>query len=270
MQSNDLSSNRHDKRFKGRVAVITGGASGIGKSCAQLLAAEGAKVVIADINQASAEIVAREVGGWAYAVDVCSDRELASLVTRIEKDVGDVTALINAAGIIQGAAVPPAELPLETYDQVFNTNLRGTYVTCAAFGSRMALRRHGVILNIASISGMLSTPLHAYGPMKAAIIQLTQNLATEWGRSGVRVNCVSPGPVLTPALQTAIDKGQRDLGRMEQSTAIGRMVMPNEVAMAAAFLLSDDALAITGVNLPVDNGWLLAGSWSMFGGVRPA
>ncbi len=270
MQSNAMSSNHSRERFKGRVAVITGGASGIGKACAQLLAVEGAKVVIADINHDSAEIVAREIGGWAYAVDVCNDKALASLVTRIENDVGDVTALINAAGIIQGAAVPPCELPLETYDRVFSTNLRGTYVSCAAFGSRMAQRRHGVILNIASISGMLSTPLHAYGPMKAAVIQLTQNLAAEWGRSGVRVNCVSPGPVLTPALQAAIDTGQRDLGRMEQSTAIGRMVMPNEVALAAAFLLSDDALAITGVNLPVDNGWLLAGSWSMFGGVRPA
>ena len=126
MPSNAMSSSQSQQRFKGRVAVITGGASGIGKACAQLLAAEGAKVVIADINHASAELVAREIGGWAYAVDVCNDQALASLVTRIEKDVGEVTALINAAGIIQGAAVPPAELPMETYDRVFSTNLRGT------------------------------------------------------------------------------------------------------------------------------------------------
>ena len=104
--------------------------------------------------------------------------------------------------------------------------------------------------------------------MKAAIIQLSENLATEWGRSGIRVNCLSPGPVLTPALQDAIDKGQRDRVRMESSSASGHLVMPQEVAMAAAFLLSDEASAITGVNLPVDHGWLVASSWTSFGGVR--
>jgi NAD(P)-dependent dehydrogenase (short-subunit alcohol dehydrogenase family) len=134
----------------------------------------------------------------------------------------------------------------------------------------MAQNRRGSILNLASIAGMRSTPLHAYGPMKAAVIRLTENLATEWGRSGVRVNCLSPGPVLTPALQQAIDQGQRDKARMEASAASGRIVAPLDVARAAAFLLSDDASAITGVNLPVDHGWLVANSWASFGGVREA
>ena len=126
------------------------------------------------------------------------------------------------------------------------------------------------ILNIASIAGMRSTPLHAYGPMKAAVIRLTENLATEWGRSGVRVNCISPGPVLTPALRLAIDQGQRDRRKMEHNMASGELVLPRDVALAAAFLLSDDARAITGVNLPVDHGWLVANSWASFGGVRAA
>lgn len=104
--------------------------------------------------------------------------------------------------------------------------------------------------------------------MKAAVIGLTENLAVEWGRCGVRVNCLSPGPVLTPALQDAIDKGQRDRVRMEDSTASGALVMPREVVLAAVFLLSDDACAITGVNLAVDHGWLVAHSWASFGGVR--
>ena len=259
---------RDGSRFKGRIAVVTGGASGIGRSCAEILAEQGARVVIADLDLANATTVAAGIAGRAYAIDVACAPELESLAALIERDVGPVDMLINAAGIIQGAALSPDELPLEVYDRVFGVNLRGTYAACAAFGQRMAVRRRGAILNIASIAGMRSTPLHAYGPMKAAVIQLTENLATEWGRSGVRVNCLSPGPVLTPALQDAIDKGQRDRARMEHSSASGRLVMPREVASAAAFLLSDDASAITGVNLPVDHGWLVASSWSSFGGVR--
>ena len=256
-------------RFKGRIAVVTGGASGIGRSCAELLAAQGALVVVADIDPASATVVAAAIAGRVYSIDVGCAPELESLAALIERDVGPVDMLVNAAGIIQGAALAPEELPLDAYDRVFGVNLRGTYAACAAFGQRMAKRRRGAILNIASIAGMRSTPLHAYGPMKAAVIQLIENLATEWGRSGVRVNCLSPGPVLTPALQDAIDKGQRDRARMEESSDSGRLVMPYEVASAAAFLLSDEASAITGVNLPVDHGWLVASSWTSFGGVRP-
>jgi len=254
--------------FKGRIAVVTGAASGIGKACAELLAKEGAKVVVADVNIEAAMEVAQEIGGYAYAMNVSDDLEVERLAARIELELGAVSLLVNSAGVIQGAAVAPSELPMTTYDRVFQINLRGTYVTCKAFGSQMAKHGSGSILNIASISGMQSTPLHAYGPMKAAVIQLTENLATEWGRFGVRVNCVSPGPVLTPGLQQSVDAGQRNLQSMEESTAIGRMVLPEDVAFAVAFLLSDRAAAITGVNLPVDNGWLIAGSWSMFGGVR--
>ena len=256
------------RRFDGRIVVVTGGASGIGRACAEVLAEEGADVVVADLDAAKAADVAQALGGRAYAIDVSRAADIETLAQRVEREVGAVDLLINAAGIIQGAAVRPEELPIETYDRVFGVNLRGTYAACVAFGRRMAARQRGAIVNIASISGMRSTPLHAYGPMKAAVIRLTENLAAEWGRSGVRVNCLSPGPVLTPALQDAIDKGQRDRARMEASAASGRLVMPREVALAAAFLLSDDASAITGVNLPVDHGWLVANSWASFGGVR--
>jgi NAD(P)-dependent dehydrogenase (short-subunit alcohol dehydrogenase family) len=256
------------QRFAGRVAVITGGASGIGRACAELLLAEGATVAIADLDPGTTDRVAADIGCHGYAIDIASASDVESLAQRIERDLGPVDLLVNSAGIIQGAAVAPQDIAMETYDRVFQVNLRGTYAACVAFGQRMARRHQGAILNIASIAGMRSTPLHAYGPMKAAVIQLTENLATEWGRSGVRVNCLSPGPVLTPALQDAIDKGQRDRSRMQDSAASGQIVMPNQVALAAAFLLSDDAGAITGVNLPVDHGWLVANSWASFGGVR--
>ena len=257
-------------RFHGQIAVVTGGGSGIGKACAEQLASEGATVVIADQNAETAQSVASAIGGRAYTVDVGDAEAVEAFAQRVETDVGHVSVLINSAGILQGAAVPPEEISIEIYDRVFAVNMRGTFASCVAFGRRMALRQKGSILNIASISGIRSTPLHAYGPMKAAIIQLTENLASEWGRSGVRVNCVSPGAVLSPAMQLAIDKGQRNLELLKESAAAGQVVMPAQVALAAAFLLSDDASAITGVNLPVDHGWLVANSWAMFGGVRPA
>ena len=253
-----------------RIALVTGGASGIGEACATLLAELGARVVVADLNLERAGVVAASIGGYAYGVDVGVAAQLEALARQVESEVGPVDMLVNAAGIIQGAAVAPDELPLDMVDRVFAINLRGTYAACVAFGTRMAARRRGAILNIASIAGMCSTPLHAYGPMKAAVIRLTENLATEWGRSGVRVNCISPGPVLTPALQLAIDQGQRDRSKMEHNMASGELVLPRDVALAAVFLLSDDARAITGVNLPVDHGWLVANSWASFGGVRAA
>ena len=254
--------------LQGRVAVVTGGASGIGLACASLLAARGATVAIADRDLAGAERAAAGCGGRAYAIDVGVATALEPLAERIEHELGPVQMLVNAAGIIQGATLRPEAMEFDTFERVFRINLLGTHAACVAFGRRMAVRRSGSIVNLASIAGMRSTPLHAYGPMKAAVIRLTENLATEWGRSGVRVNCLSPGAVLTPALQEAIDKGQRDRGRMESSAASGRIVSPLEVAMAAAFLLSDEASAITGANLPVDHGWLVASSWASFGGVR--
>jgi NAD(P)-dependent dehydrogenase (short-subunit alcohol dehydrogenase family) len=256
--------------LQGRVAVVTGGASGIGLACARLLAERGATVAIADRDLGGAERAATACGGRAYAIDVGVASALEPLADRIERDLGPVAMLVNAAGVIQGASLRPEEMEFETFERVFRINLLGTHAACVAFGRRMAARRQGSIVNLASIAGMRSTPLHAYGPMKAAVIQLTGNLATEWGRSGVRVNCLSPGPVLTPALQQAIDQGQRDQRLMEQGTASGRIVSPLQVAQAAAFLLSDEAGAITGVNLPVDHGWLVANSWASFGGVRAA
>ena len=255
-------------RFTGRLAVITGGASGIDRACAELLLAQGATVAIADLDGGHTSAFAREIGCHGYAIDVASASAIESLAQQIERDHGPVAMLVNSAGIIQGDTVEPQEIPMDTFDRVFQVNLRGTYAACVAFGQRMAKRQRGAILNIASIAGMRSTPLHAYGPMKAAVIQLTENLAAEWGPSGVRVNCLSPGPVLTPALQEAIDKGQRDRTRIENNMATGKLVMPHEIAQAAAFLLSDEASAITGVNLPVDHGWLVASSWVPFGGLR--
>ena len=113
-------------------------------------------------------------------------------------------------------------------------------------------------------------PLHAYAPAKAAVLSITQCLAAEWGRSGVRVNAISPGYTLTEALQAAIDRGDRNPEDLTSQSAMGRLVDPSEIADAAGFLLSDAARAITGINLPVDAGWLAGSTWMTYGGIPPA
>ena len=121
----------------------------------------------------------------------------------------------------------------------------------------MAKRGGGAIVNIASTAGMRSMPLHAYAPAKAAIISLTECLAAEWGPLRVRINCVSPGFTHTPAMKAAFEAGTRDQAIIISNMALGRLVEPDEVARAVGFLVSDDASAITGINLPVDCGFLV-------------
>jgi NAD(P)-dependent dehydrogenase (short-subunit alcohol dehydrogenase family) len=248
------------------VATVTGGASGIGAACARELAARGAQIVLLDRDERVHE-VAREVNGRAFIADVTDDDAMERTADQIEIEVGPVEMLVNSAGIIQ-QPLPPDQLSMQVWDEVVRVDQRGTYLTSVVFGKRMATRRHGSIVNIASIVGSRSAPLHAYAPAKAAVIAITECLAAEWGPAGIRVNAVSPGYTRTPALQAAIDKGERDISTLERNAALGRMVEPVEVARAVAFLASPDAAAITGVNLPVDCGWLVTGSWHSYGGLR--
>ena len=251
------------------IAVVTGGASGIGADCCRELAALGAGVVVLDRDAAQANAVAAEVGGYGWKGDVGDEAAIEACADAIEQAHGPVEVLVNSAGVIQ-APLPPEQLSMASWDEVVRTDQRGAYVTSVAFGRRMAQRGRGSIVNIASIAGMRSMPLHAYAPAKAALIAMTECLAAEWGRSGVRVNAVSPGYTRTPALQAAIDKRERDVSALVENSALGRMVEPKEVARAVAFLASADAAAITGINLPVDCGWLVAPSWNTYGGLRPA
>ena len=255
-----------DVNLQSRIAVVTGGASGIGAATARALGARGARVVVADVTDA-AEMVAREIGGSAFHADVGDEAAVEALAHRVETEVGPVAILVNSAGIIQ-RPVAPQDLPMKDWDDVVRVDQRGTWLTSLAFGRRMAARGAGAIVNIASIAGMRSMPLHAYAPAKAAVISMTECLAAEWGPSGVRVNAVSPGYTLTPALQRAIDAGERDVSLLAANAALQRMVRPEEIAAAVCFLASDAARAITGVNLPVDAGWLVATSWAGYGGLR--
>lgn len=247
--------------------VVTGGASGIGEACVTVLRKQGYRVAILDRDLEKAKVVASASDSAAYSVDVSDAASVESVTGRVERECGPVSALVTSAGIIQ-RPLPPEELPLADWDAILAVDLRGTYLCCRAFGALMAKRSNGSIVTIASVAGSRSMPLHAYAPAKAAVISMTQCLATEWGPSGVRVNSVSPGFTLTPALRAAIALKQRDPSAFKAQSALGRLVDPMEVGEAVAFLVSDRASAITGVDLPVDAGWLVAPSWYSYGGLR--
>lgn len=251
----------------GKLALVTGGASGIGLACARLLAKAGARVIIADRNLAAAEQAASELGGDAVQVDVGEEDSVNQVASDIHARSGALDILINSAGVLQ-RTLPPDQLTMKEWDFVSRIDLRGTYLCCAAFGSAMARKQSGAIVNVASVAGMRSGPLHAYGPAKAGVISLTQGLASEWGPSQVRVNCISPGFTQTPALDKGFSTQTLTPADLVESSALGRLVLADEIAGAALFLCSPLAAAVTGVNLPVDAGYLVATSWGAYGGLR--
>jgi len=253
--------------LSGKCALVTGGASGIGLACARLLTAAGARVVVADRNADAAARVAVELAGIDVFMDVGDEASVDAAAATLRDRVGAVDVLVNCAGVLQ-RTLPPDQLGLREWDFVARIDLRGTYLCCARFGSLMAERGAGAIVNVASVAGMRSGPLHSYGPAKAGVISLTECLAGEWGPKGVRVNCVSPGFTQTPALDRGFETRALEARALEQSSALGRLVDADEIARAVVFLASDWASAITGVNLAVDAGYLVAGSWASYGGLR--
>jgi NAD(P)-dependent dehydrogenase (short-subunit alcohol dehydrogenase family) len=231
----------------------------------QALAARGACVAVLDRRLGAARDVAAQVQGQAYQVDVAQEQTLRDALSLIEHDLGLPVVLVNSAALFQRPTTA-LDHDIADYDRLIAVNQRGSFLSCLVFGGGMVERGRGSIVNIASIAGMRSLPLHAYNPSKAAVIAMTENLAGDWGPAGVRVNAVSPGFTLTENLAGAIDRGERDPSRLTRYTALQRLVSPGEVAALVAFLASPEASAITGVNIPVDCGWLVGGSWETYGG----
>ncbi|URK86239.1 SDR family oxidoreductase (plasmid) [Rhizobium sp. RCAM05350] len=251
----------------GRIVAVTGGGSGIGAACAEVIASRGAIVAVLDINVDQASIVAARIGGMAFPLDVSDEQNVVSAMTMVERQLGPIAAGVTAAGIVQ-APDPPDELDMAVYDRIYTINHRGTYLSLREIARHMLPRRKGSLVAISSVTARRSTPLHAYGPGKAAVTNLVAGLACEWGRAGLRVNAVEPGYTRTPALQAQIDLGNRDVALMEENSALGRLIEPAEIGAAVAFLLSDDASAVTGLSMAVDAGFYGAGSWAPYGGVR--
>lgn len=245
------------------VTLVTGGASGIGAACVKNLINIGHQVVVMDLPDPFS--VHPQALGF-IGCDVTDEAAVKASLEQIEAKFGPVDGLVNSAGVLQNRLTPD-RLSMSEWERVLNVDFRGTYLCCAVFGTAMVRRKHGAIVNIASVAGMRSNPLHAYAPAKAAVISMTAGLAAEWGRTGVRINAVSPGYTRTEGLQAAIDRGDRDPADLMSQAAMGRLVEPHEVAVGVAFLLSPEATAITGINLPVDAGWLAGSTWQTYGGV---
>jgi NAD(P)-dependent dehydrogenase (short-subunit alcohol dehydrogenase family) len=251
-----------------RLAVVIGGASGIGEVTARLMTERGWRLVVCDRDGEAASRVADAIGGSSFVLDIGNAKDVEDAAAEIHHALGPATALVVTAAVFQDV-LPPAELPMEVWDRTLQVNLTGTYLANRAFGTRMAQRGAGSIVNISSIAALGSFPVHAYAAAKRAVVSLTEGLAGEWGRSGVRVNAVSPGSTLVARVAERLRSG-RYAAHPGEFTALGRAVEPNEVAEAIEFLASERASAITGVNLVVDCGWEVASTWAQYGGVRPS
>lgn len=255
---------------RGRVAVVIGGANGIGEATCRLLAARGWRVAVADLDEAAGQAVGADLAALFHRLDVTDLAAVETLPGRIEAALGPPAALVVSSGAFQRNVRAEEQDPAEL-DRILAVNVKGTWYANRAFGTGMARRRAGSIVNLASTTASLATPLSIYGPSKSAIVGMTRSFAGEWGRAGVRVNAVSPGITLVPRVRARL---QSEPGRYGadpgEGTALGRLVEPAEVAETIAFLCSDRASAITGIDLVVDCGWGVSAGWAMYGGVRAA
>ena len=239
------------ERLQGRVALVTGIASGIGAASAVRFAAEGARVAGLDV-QKPAEATPCES---FHEVDVREEQAVERAVHAVEERFGKIDVVLNAAGV--GGGAPVHLMAGEEWDRVIDINLKGTFLVCKHVVARMAERRSGSIINLASIEGLIGGQgISAYNASKGGVVLLTRNMAIDYGTRGVRVNSICPGFIDTPMtalLQTEpLDAARQHL---ERSHALGRFGLPEEVAAAAAFLASDDASFVTGHALAVDGGF---------------
>lgn len=250
-----------------RLSVVIGGANGIGAACCRLMSERGWRVAVVDLDATAAASLAAEIGASAYELDMRSLDAVERLASQIEREHGPAYSLVVAAAAFQ-QRYTPEEFPMDTWRNVIQVNIEGTFNANRVFGMQMVRARRGSIVNIASVTGGGSSPQHAYGPSKAAIINITKNLAAQWGGAGVRVNSVSPGSTLVERVKNW--PASRYAKDMESHMALGRRVQPIEVAEGVEFLASDRASAITGIDLPIDAGWIVASTWEFYGGVPGA
>ena len=237
--------------LEGKVALVTGGSRGIGAAISRELGSAGARVAVNyRSGKDAAEEVASEVGGIALAANVGDPAEAKDLIERVESELGEVDVLVNNAGITRDTLI--ARMSDEEWEEVIETNLRGTFNTCRAVARKMLRRRSGAIVNMTSVVGLHGNPGQAnYAASKAGIIGLTKALARELGSRGVRVNAVAPGYIATELTDVLSEEIR---GAILGNTPMGRLGSPEDVAAAVRFLCSDEAAFITGDVLLVDGG----------------
>ena len=252
-------------RLESKVALITGGGSGIGRACAEMFAREGAKVAVSDISLERAQATTQFVtshGGEAIAIsgDVSVGDDAQNMVSATVEKFGKLDVLVNSAGVSARNAMPKGSSPEEVWDKVMDVNLKGTYMVSWHAVPEMAKSDGGSIINLSSIMGLVGYPVgmgggfNPYNPSKGGVLQFTRNRAIDSASKNVRVNCICPGYVETN-LTSALTKDAEALSRLETLHPIGRLGQPEEIAYAALYLASDESGFVTGTPLVVDGGY---------------
>ena len=252
-------------RLESKVALITGGGSGIGRACAEMFAREGARVAVSDISLERAQATTQFVtshGGEAIAIsgDVSVGDDAQNMVSATVEKFGKLDVLVNSAGVSARNAMPKGSSPEEVWDKVIDVNLKGTYMVSWHAMPEMAKSGGGSIINLSSIMGLVGYPVgmgggfNPYNPSKGGVLQFTRNLSIDSASKNVRVNCICPGYVETD-LTSALTKDAEALSRLETLHPIGRLGQPEEIAYAALYLASDESGFVTGTPLVVDGGY---------------
>jgi NAD(P)-dependent dehydrogenase (short-subunit alcohol dehydrogenase family) len=249
-------------RLDHKVAVVTGGTSGLGRSIALALSAMGADVIpvgrdIDRVEQAASEIASQGSRTLAIAADVTKLDEIDALIQAVVKQFGRIDVLVNSAGT--HLKKPAFEVNSEEWDQIQDTNLKATFFVCQRVARVMRDQGGGSIINLSSVASFTDFAETAvYGSSKAAVDKLTASLACEWAPFGIRVNAIAPGVFVTPMNEKLVVNSERGK-RILERTPMGRFGTLDEIQGAAVFLASESARFITGVVLPVDGGFLARG-----------